>query len=214
MARPALSKPSSRGDRLCGSRMVAGNHHHTDTGVLARPDRGHGLGPRRVDHPYQAEERHVSFRVAQRCASFGRHGQHPHALACHLMDCLQNRRPASDVEGGFPPGRLVPPTGIQDDLRSALGIRRDALGHGVQRCHALGLGGERDFAHSGILRVEIGLHQARLGRHHHQRTLRRIAFDLPAAIGIVADDVGVGSEGCQPATVVRVRRMTRRSRPS
>ena len=59
---PVREHPELPGDGAGGQRMIAGDHHGADAGGLAGLHGGARLGPRRIHHRDEAEQRHPAFR--------------------------------------------------------------------------------------------------------------------------------------------------------
>ena len=178
------------GDAQGRGRVVAGDHHHPDAGLLRLGDGGGGLGPRRVHQAQQAAPGQALLqRVGGRRGGFGGrqvaagHGQGAQGLGRQVIHIGQQAGAGGVVQR------------LQCGAHPAVGATRQhhrwrALAHqhgGVgalvvmhQGGHALALGAEGQLAEAAVAlcRPAAG---AQLGIGHHQRGLGRVALGQPGA---------------------------------
>ena len=190
-ARP--EQPELGRDRACGEWVVAGDHHRLDPGAGAGADRVLRFRARWVDHPDEAEERHLALRALG--ARFGPTGDGKDAkrLGGEMVRGFQHGLSFCLAERGLARGREPAGAGAQQNLRCALGVRDAAVGRLVQRRHLLPLGGERDLGDARARLHQLVPLDPRLRRRHDQRRLGRIAADLHASV-CRAHEPCVGSE--------------------
>jgi hypothetical protein len=188
---PLLQQPQLASHRLGGQRMVAGNHHRFDAGLLAQFDGRFGLRPGRVDHPHQPQEGHLLLGAFQSDVCFGGHGQHSQGLGSHVPGGVQNSLPPGFIQYRFSFGGQVAGAGGQNYFRGAFGVGRHPLRLRVEGGHTFTFGGKGDFADAGERFIKLCFLQPGFGCRYYQRPFGGIAFHLPAADGFIVKDVGV-----------------------
>ena len=100
---PATEYAQLAGDGLRRQGVIAGDHHHLDAGPRAPLDRRPGLGPGRVDHADESEQRHALLGVGEGGVAPRGHRKHAQRLGGHpsrrVEDCLAVRRRERPLSG-------------------------------------------------------------------------------------------------------------------
>ena len=162
--------------------MVAGDHHRLDPGAGAGANRGLRLGARRVDHPDEAEQRHLPLRgLAARAGAAG-DGEDAKRIGGELPGDVEDRLAAAGVECLLARGREPAGAGVEHDLWRALRAGDRAEGAAVQGRHPLPLGSERDLPGPWAGGGELVGVDPRLRRRDEQRRLGRISPDLRGSV--------------------------------
>ena len=175
---PGPQQPGLPGDGHGGLQPVAGNHDHLDAGLLHLGDGLPGLGTHVVPDAHQADQHRVGVDgVLRHLAGGVAEGQHPHGLACQLVDL--------GVQGLQVQGMLVP---IQAEVLLGHGqeLLRRALVEGAARPGDVGLaeliGGVEALGFGdGIGGDLIQLVEGLLPQKAHQRLVRGVAAHHAAA---------------------------------
>ena len=208
--RPDPSSPSSAAIASCGEWVVAGDHHRLDAGAGAGADRVLRFRTWRVDHPDEAEERHLALRALGARVGPTGDGEDAKRLGGELLRGFEHGLAVRLAERGLACGREPAGAGAQQNLGCALGVGDAAAGRLVQRRHLLPLGRERDLARrAGAPPSSSSRSMPGLRRRDDQRRLGRIAADLRASVRC-AHEPCVGSErGGAEQLAQRLRRRDR-----
>ena len=200
------------GDRGGRDRVVSGDHPHPDARTVRLGDRGHRLGPRRVDladQRRQLEVLHQRHQVAGRVEGRRielplREREHATALTGDALVLGQHFRARLLGERiaalrGHPHRRRK----AQEHIRSTLHVRADhrrvaGPGHPMEGRHELVVGVERNGCDARVRLSELPHIHPALLREHVERALGRIADDL------AVPDVGVVAQRAREHHVVQI----------